>query len=383
MLEGLARISAKCGEVMVMALRSIRSDAARTLIGRVAVDATAEYARAQAMSALVEEWPDDTTRELLCRRAVEDESYALRVRALNTLVRSGRWCDGELREFLQTRVTQDVLLYVRGVALQLLLSRVQFSDDSLRRFLETLALEDSTDCGLRALRGLAERNAWADAQMRRFLERMAVRDREPKKRIVAIQRLGERAAWNDYSMCQFVQWRCREDPERAVRHTALRVLAQESTWSDRETRELLLRHLTDRSGPHVWHARELMTGFITRGEWWNDVFQLITRAATGSVRGRAAYEWFRLRARTDQFWRIKCRIVSKRSGGTRSHRDPWQPVTEAQLRSLAQTSGLSDDQVTLVVEQINAELGWDIRVGYANQTHRPMTKAARATDSVA
>jgi hypothetical protein len=317
LLSGLDHISEKCGAAMLMALRYRSNDVARTLISHVATHAIGEsWVRGNALAELLDGWPDDTTRQFLVRRAVDEQSFPVRLRALNFLAQRKEWVDDELREFLQDRATTDATPDVRIYVLRMLMSQSSWSQDLLRWSFEMY----------------------------------------PRMR-------GVKEAWVDARMCEFAQSRCREEPSSEVRWVAAQLLAERSTWSDEETRRLILSQLADATRDEEGKARELMTGFLTRKEWKDDLCRLITDGATASLRGRAAYEWYRLRAKTDPVAGLKRQIFTQRVTGAGPYRDPLMPVSASHLRRIARAKKLSDAQVDVLVEQVSADLGWDIRVG--------------------
>lgn len=74
--------------------------------------------RSSALQVLAEKWPDESTRELLRARAVQDEDTNNRITALRVL--GEKWPDESTREMLRIRVVEDQDESVRGAAYSIL-----------------------------------------------------------------------------------------------------------------------------------------------------------------------------------------------------------------------------------------------------------------------
>ena len=86
----------------------------RELLAQRAVQDDHYEPRRAALEALAEKWPDQTTRELLARRAVQDDHYEPRRAALRALAE--KWPDQATRELLAQRAVQDPDEETRGAA---------------------------------------------------------------------------------------------------------------------------------------------------------------------------------------------------------------------------------------------------------------------------
>ena len=103
---------------------------------------------------MAEHWPDQTTRDLLAQRAVQDDSEDTRGAALQALAE--KWPDQTTRDLLAQRAVQDDDGYPRGVALQELAQK--WPDQTTRDLLAQRAVQDShagargaACCGLGAM----------------------------------------------------------------------------------------------------------------------------------------------------------------------------------------------------------------------------------------
>ena len=96
------------------------------------------YIRAYSMRPLAAKWPDESTRELLRARAVEDKDGGPRSAALRSLAE--KWPDDSTRELLRARAVEDQDAAPRRAALQSLAEK--WPDESTREFLRARAVED-------------------------------------------------------------------------------------------------------------------------------------------------------------------------------------------------------------------------------------------------
>ncbi len=125
--------------------------------------------RAGALEALVEKWPDQTTRDLLAQRAVQDDDGSPRTVALQVLAEN--WPDQTTRDLLAQRAVQDDDGSPRTVALQVLAEN--WPDQTTRDLLAQRVVQDD-NAGTRraALQVLAEN--WPDQTTRDLLAQRAV-----------------------------------------------------------------------------------------------------------------------------------------------------------------------------------------------------------------
>lgn len=110
------------------------------------------------MSTLARLWPDDATRQLLSRRAVEDEETEVRSTALKLLAGHEVWADDSTRQLLSQRADEDKRLPVRARALELLVGREAWAGHE-----ETLAARQGFLGTIRNAAGPRERAAAACA----------------------------------------------------------------------------------------------------------------------------------------------------------------------------------------------------------------------------
>jgi len=89
----------------------------------------------------------------------------------------------------------------------------------------------------------------------------------------------------------------------------------------------------------------------------------IRDGATSNVRGQAAFRHIGSAGRSDPLADAKKRVFSQDVDGVGPFLDPLEPVSDEHLAKVARRANLSDQQLDEMVEQINAEFGWDIRRG--------------------
>ena len=101
--------------------------------------------RESAIEELAEKWPDQTTRDLLAQRALQDDNYEPRSAALQALAE--KWPDQTTRDLLAQRAVQDVNEHTRSAALQALAEK--WPDQTTRDLLAQRAVEapDISDRG--------------------------------------------------------------------------------------------------------------------------------------------------------------------------------------------------------------------------------------------
>jgi hypothetical protein len=93
--------------------------------------------RSAALQALAEKWPDQTTRDLLAQRAIQDEDDGPRSAALQALAE--KWPDQTTRDLLAQRAIQDEDDGPRSAALQALAEK--WPDQATRDLLAQRAVE--------------------------------------------------------------------------------------------------------------------------------------------------------------------------------------------------------------------------------------------------
>ncbi len=185
-----------------------------------------EAARAAALQALVQGWPQDpAVRDLLQTRALQDEDSTVRSTALSALART--WPqDPAVRDLLQTRALQDEDWTVRSTALSIL-AQTWPQDPAIRDLLQTCALQDDhASVRLTALSTLAQ--TWPqDPAVRDLLQTRALQDEDSTVRSTTLSTLAQ--TWpQDPAVRDLLQTRALQDEDSTVRSTALSTLAR--TW---------------------------------------------------------------------------------------------------------------------------------------------------------
>jgi len=229
-----------------------------------------------------------------------------------------------------------------------------------------------------ALIALAERDAWADDNTRKLLRQRAIEDEHPQLRLRAFELLAGRDEWADGETRQLLRQHALEDELSAARSKALQLLAGREDWADEETRELLRqRALVDEDFWPRSTALELLASREGWAESWREAICALKTQIRGGknpdVRGWAATTWFQSRTEpqwsesvTDEFAATKGLVFTRDIDGILPYLDPWAPVSDEHLKKVqenARPEPLSDEQLQQMVEEMNAELGWDIRKG--------------------
>ncbi len=198
-----------------------------------------ELTRGAALGALAEKWPDQTTRELLAQRAVQDEDRYPRGAALQALAE--QWPDQTTRELLEQRAVEDDDAYPRGAALEALAEK--WPDETTRDLLAQRAVQDKDRLPRHAvLRALADK--WPDQTTRELLAQRAVQDEDGSPRGAALRALA--AKWPDQTTRDLLEQRSVQDDHQYSRGAALEALV--AKWPDETTRELLAEWAVD--APH-------------------------------------------------------------------------------------------------------------------------------------
>src|SRR6185295_12965825 len=161
-----------------------------SVVSRLATTGTYYGVRSGAMRLLAEKWSDQTTRDLLTERSVQDDNEYTRTAALQALAE--KWPDQATRDLLAQRAVQDDNEYTRRAALQALAEK--WSDQTTRDLLTQRALQDDNEYTRRAaLQALAEK--WSDQTTRDLLAERSVQDDNEYTRRAALQVLAEK--WPD------------------------------------------------------------------------------------------------------------------------------------------------------------------------------------------
>jgi hypothetical protein len=272
--------------------------------------------RRGAIEVLAEKWPDQTARELLTQRAVQDDNFSPRGVALRALAET--WPDQTTRELLTQRAVQDDNYYTRGVALELLAQK--WPDQTTRELLTQRAVQDDHfDPRSAALRALAEK--WPDQTTRELLTQRAVQDDNNDNRRVALDLLAGK--WPDQTTRELLTQRALQDDRSDTRSVALRVLAEK--WPDQTTRDLLTQRAVHDSHP--------------------------------AARGMSA---FLIDKSHSRFSRI---LLTRDLDGIGPYLDPLEPVTRAHIEKAAKKAGVVPSDIDAQVASLSTHLGWDITVG--------------------
>ena len=346
-----------------------------TKFAGVAGDAchSAHTMRSSGLRALCREWADAETRGLLTQSAADDKSDQVRYAALGLLAGREQWADAETRGLLTQSAADDKSDQVRYAALGLLAGREQWADAETRGLLTQSAADDKSDQVRYAALGLlAGREQWADAETRRLVTQYAADDKSDQVRSTALGLLAGREQWADAETRRLVTQYAADDKSDQVRSTALGLLAGREQWADAETRRLVTQYAADDKSDSVRaKALDLLGG---RKQWAvhketlaarQGFIELILDGAEPESRGQAACSWFRGAGRSDPLADAKQRVFSRDVDGAPPYIDPREPVSAEHLARVANSAGLTDEECDRLVEQMNAALGWDIRLGRA------------------
>jgi hypothetical protein len=172
-----------------------------------------------------------------------------------------------------------------------------------------------------------------------------------------------------------LEQRAVSDENYAPRIKALELLAGREAWADAATRQLLeQRAVSDTDNDTRIKALELLAG---REAWissWKDTVSRlksqIASAATGDLRGWFATLWFESRNRLhgevpDELAGVKRLVFTRDADGLGPYLDPLKAVSVEHLQKVRASArrAFTDTEFRGIVEEMNAELGWDIRKG--------------------
>ncbi len=143
------------------------------------------YYREAALQALAEKWPDQTTRDLLALRAVQDQEFEPRRAALEALAE--KWPDQATRDLLAQRAVQDEDSGPRGAALQALAEK--WPDQTTRDLLAKWA-SDAPHADIRRAALEAWAAKWPDQTTHDLLTQRAIEAPDIAERGVACSALG-------------------------------------------------------------------------------------------------------------------------------------------------------------------------------------------------
>ncbi len=274
------------------------------------------YYRSAALQALAEKWPDQTTRDLLAQRAVQDDNGSPRSAALQALAE--KWPDQTTRDLLAQRAVQDDHGSPRLAALQVLAEK--WPDQTTRDLLAQRAVQDDNEDTRRAaLQVLAEK--WPDQTTRDLLSQRAVQDDNEDTRRAALRVLAEK--WPDQTTRDLLSQRAVQDDNEDTRSAALQALAEK--WPDQTTRDLLAQRAVE--APDI----------SERG------------AACSALAGMHC-----------EFGRI---LPTQDSDGIGPYLDPLEPIPRKHIEQAAAKAGIRPDDIDAQVASLSAYLGWDVTAG--------------------
>ena len=343
------------------------------------------FKRVGAIHGLTKHWPDETTRELLTQRAVQDDNVSPRSAAIHALAE--KWPDETTRELLTGWVIDAPHSDVRRAAIRVLTE--EWPDETTRNLIARRAVEDDNESPRSAaIQALAE--GWPDETTRNLIARRAVEDDNESPRSAAIRALAEE--WPDETTRNLIARRAVEDDNESPRSAAIRVLAEE--WPDETTRELLTRWAVqdDNESPRsaAIHAlaekwpdettRELLTRWAVQddnesprsaaiqalAERWPDetTRNLIARRAVedpdASTRGVASSLLGRMHS---IFGHI---LTTVDLDGIAPYFDPLEPIPREHIEKAAKEVGICPEDIDDQVAALSAHCGWDITVGAPN-----------------
>ena len=272
--------------------------------------------RAGALEALVEKWPDQTTRDLLALRAVQDDDGGPRSVALQAL--AGKWPDQTTRDLLALRAVQDDNADNRRRALQVLADK--WPGQSTRDLLALRAVQDDNGSPRSAALQVLARK-WPDQTTRDLLALCAVQDDNADTRSVALQVLAEK--WPDQTTRDLLAQRAVQDDNGSPRRAALKGLAEK--WPDQPTRDLLAQRAVE--APDLWE-----------------------RGVACSVLARMHSEFGRI-------------LPTRDFDGFQPYLDPLEPIPREHIEQAAAKAGIRPDDIDGQVASLSAYLGWDVTVG--------------------
>jgi energy-coupling factor transporter ATP-binding protein EcfA2 len=301
--------------------------------------------RRGANQVLAEKWPDESTREFLLQRAVQDESPTPRRTALECLFK--QWPDESTREFLLQRAVQDEEGQPRSTALECLVK--QWPDESTREFLLQRAVQDEAWQPRRtALECLVKQ--WPDESTREFLLQRAVQDDDNDVRRTALECLFKQ--WPDESTREFLLQRAVQDESPTPRRTALECLVKQ--WPDVSTREFLLQRAVQDESP-----TPRRTALECLFKQWP------CEAIERFIQERAFADGVAASMHGGKHSRLGKIIFTRDLDGIQPYIDPTQPIDDAHLNEAAKKCGIAVEELEATIQSLSEHMGWDVRKGSA------------------
>ena len=297
--------------------------------------------RSCALIAIATVWRDNRTHQLLVQYVVDGKDPGSRSKSLELLAGHVPWADDSMRALLVERAVVDKDAWPRSKSLELLAGHAPWADDATRALLVKRAVDDKA-AGPRSqsLELLAGHASWADDATRALLVERAVDDKVTWLRSKSLELLASHAPWADDATRSLLVKRAVDDKDIELRLVSLELLASHDTWADHEETLVVRQRFLDK--------------FIREG-------------SEPKQRGEAAGLWFRTFKSSDPFADAKHNVFSEKAYGIGPYLDPHEPVSDDHLAKVASEANLTDAQRDEMIEQMNATLGWDIRVGLSHK----------------
>lgn len=288
----------------------------RSLITQVALQDDDDLPRRIALYALTDKWPDSATRDLLFQKVTQDEDASTRSSALRLL--ADKWQDPPIRELVVERAVHDEGYVARSNALELLVEK--WPDSTTRDILiQRLSRDLHYSPRNSALRGLAE--TWSDQSTRELVIRHAVQDRYYSTRSAALQILAD--VWPDQASQDLIVNRVVQDRHNLPRCTAMQILAR--LWPEQSTKELLVR-------------RSVKAKIITE------------RAVASYLLGKMHSKFALI-------------VFTRDLDGVRPYLDPLEPISFEHIKNAALNTDIPVGDIENQIASLSNYLGWDITIG--------------------
>ncbi len=288
----------------------------------------ASHHRIDALETLAEKWPDETTRELLAERAVQDGSEYVRRAALEALAQ--KWPDQTTGKLLAERAVQDENEYTRRAAVEGL--EALGADVRLRELLiDRAASDENPDARRDALDRLT--SLWPDESTRDLLSERLALDKSGLVRKAIVKALTQ--SWQTSEIRAVIMLRASADADASVREAILNLLV--NTWPDNDTtalcRDLSLHHKT--SATRLAAARALASGWWEQAEIRQFVRRIVENDPTEDLRAELRYHVCTLKPRLAGLWESYLRGSKEREAVPRTASGfPALRVRQFRLRNI-------------------------------------------------
>ncbi len=264
-----------------------------------------------AIEALAENWPDETTRNILTERALQDSSARARRTALAML--SSKWPDEATRTLLTKRAIYDPDSEPRGTAATGLANN--WPDDATRTLITERSLQDPNPA-VRSTALYALANNWPDDANRKLIAECAVQDQDFSVRLHALIVLAENWPRDDAARTLLME-RAITDADDRVRQTTLQWLANK--WPDTATH-----------------------GFISEQ----------------AKKDHAAA--FMLAGQHSRFGEV---TFTRDRDGLPPYLNPVDPISREHIERAAGNAGVPREEIDNMVHSLSLYMGWDILKG--------------------